>query len=516
MVPTLPLLALGAREVPVELPPPHQLDKANTLVIALDPGDDPILLDSRLATDSNSVLVASGIAEGLCDYDPQTALPVPALAESWTVSDDGLTWEFKLRDGIRFSDGTPITANDFIETWLSLFDIGGERTSLASMLDIVQGVEAWRKGDSTRKQVGLEAVNDKLLRVRLKMPAPYLPMLLCNTSFSVVHPNVRNGKAEAGTIASGPYVLSETTDDRLYFERNAYYWSEDLPKSDYLEIDRRGSVQEVYEDYQNGKIHWSMLFIPRNYQAGDDLFFAPQYSTSFFYFSAASGPYADPNVRKALYALIDWDAIRKIGSQPFLTEALVPGSKAKPEPLPATEADRKALAFQLLEEAGYPEGKDLPPLVMAVHRGSQIAKAAEQIADTWSSELGLTVILDTVPLSIYLNHPEQSPYHFACITWIGDYYDPSAFLTMWMSDSTFNLANYTDPSYDNLIHLALAASEPKARQRMLLAAEEYLLDERAVIPTANSFSINFVRTDLIDGWYSNLLNIHPLKTIGLK
>ena len=513
----LPAFGKGSQETPVVLISPlRQLDTENTLVVAIDPGDDPLTLDPRLATDSNSAFVASNLSEGLCGYDPETALPIPALAESWTVSEGGLTWEFKLRDGIRFSDGSPITATDFIESWLSLFDIGLDRTSFASLLDIVQGVEAWRTGNGPRRQIGLEAVNEKLLRIKLRTPAPYLPMMLCNVSFSVVHKTVREGSANAGMVASGPYVLRESEENRLLLARNVYYWSEDLPECDYLEIDCRGAVTDVYADYRAGKIHWAQMFIPRMYQTGEDLYFSPQYSTNFFYFSAASGPYAEPDVRKALYALIDWDMIRRIGIQPFLTEALVPGSEAKAEPTPDSPEDRKALAFSLLEKAGYPQGRGLPPLVMAVHRGSQVALAAERIADIWSSELSLTVILDTVPLSIYVNHPEQSPYHFACVTWIGDYYDPSAFLTMWMSDSTFNLANYADSTYDDMLHGAFASMDPKIRQRMLFSTEEHLLDERAVIPTSNSFSINFVRTDLIDGWYDNPLNIHPVKSIGLR
>ncbi|MDY4611277.1 MAG: peptide ABC transporter substrate-binding protein [Sphaerochaetaceae bacterium] len=512
-----PAFAKGSDETPVvQISPSRQLDRSKTLVVAIDPGDDPIMLDPRFATDSNSAFVASNLAEGLCDYDPETALPVPALAESWVVSEDGLTWEFQLRDAILFSDGSPITATDFIESWLSLVNADLDRTSFASQLDIIEGVEAWRTGQGPRRNIGLEAVNDQLLRITLRSPAPYLPMLLCNVSFSVVHKAVRDSVIGAGMVTSGPYVLQEATETRLILVRNEFYWSEKLPKCDYLEIDCRGATAEVYADYKNGNIHWAQMFIPRAYQVGDDLYFSPQYSTSFFYFSAVSGPYANPDVRKALYALVDWDAIRKAGSQPFLTESLVPGSKAKVEPLPDSGDDRKAIAFSLLEKSGYPQGQGLPPLIMAVHRGSQVASAAERIADTWSSELSLTVILDTVPLSIYVNHPEQSPYHFACVTWIGDYYDPSAFLTMWMSDSTFNLANYADPTYDGLIHGAFTSMSPKVRERLLLSAEEYLLDERAAIPTSNSFSINFVRADLIDGWYDNMLNVHPMKYIGLK
>jgi len=510
-----PLVAKGSRE---QASPPRPelsiLDTNNTLVVAIDPGEDLITMDPRFATDSNSVLVASSVSKGLCDYDPRTAMPIPELADSWTVSPDGLVWEFTLRRGIRFSDGTPITATDFIESWLSSFEASKDRTSFASLLDIVQGIEEWRKGIGSLRKIALEAVGSDRLRIKLNSPAPYLPMILCNVGFSVVHPEVRNGTAAAGKISSGPYLLREASEDRLVLERNPYYWNAASSRCDYLEIDMRGETEAVYEAYRNGDIQWAQMFIPREYQTGGDLFFSPQFSTSFFYFSAASGPYADPKVRKALYAMVDWDEIRRIGSQPFPTETLVPGSDVRPTRLPTSPLERKALALGLLQEAGYPDATGLPPLIMAVHRGSQVATAAERIAETWSDQLHLTVILDTVPLTVYANHPEQSPYHFACLTWIGDYYDPSAFLTMWTSDSTFNLGNYENETYDALVHSALATMEPQARHLMLSTAEQYLLDERTVIPTSNSFSINFVRTDLIDGWYDNPLNIHPIQSIG--
>ncbi len=500
------LFARGAQEQPVTTI--RSLDPENRLSIAIDAGDDPIVLDSRHATDTNSILVASAISEGLTSYDPKTSYPVPAIAESWTTSEDGLTWEFTLRPDARFSDGTPITASDFIDTWFSLFDNANDQISVASLLDVISGFEPWRNGTGAKRHVGLSAPSPYTLRITLDTPVPYLPMLLSNTGFAVVHPSLRKNKMPMGTISSGPFVLASDADGVLHFQRNLFYWDDDAPKADYLDIHYGDNNQEIAKLYQQGDIHWSLAFIPRASQHGKDAFFSPLYATSFYYFSAPGGPYADSRVRKALHDIIDWDVVRTLSREPFTTDVLVPNSTAM---APDTPSDARAL----LADAGYPNGEGLPTLMIAIHRGSQLEQSAEYLAQMWSDTLGLTVILDIVPLSVYVSNPELTPYHVAFITWIGDYFDPTSFLSMWRSDSTLNIANYQDPDFDAIMGAAMSEWDLEKRTQLLIEAEEHLLETDVVVPISNNFASNFVRTDLIEGWYDNPLNIHPLKEIGI-
>ena len=153
---------------------------------------------------------------------------------------------------------------------------------------------------------------------------------------------------------------------------------------------------------------------------------------------------------------------------------------------------------------------------MAITRGAQNAQVAELIAELWSKTLGITVILNTVPLTVFASTPELNPYDFCTITWIGDYFDPMAFLQLFASDSSFNLANFSNEEYDALLDAATNAADEVTRKDLLLQAEQVLLDSGVVIPMSTAFATNFVRNDLISGWETNPLDIHPFKEISFN
>jgi len=503
--------------VPIHAP----LDSTDTFTIALEETLDPIVYDVLLASDANSLLVLGGLYEGLYSHDPQTALPKLALAEEATASTDGLHWTFKLRDGIRFSNGDRITASTFLESWLWVLSQAHKLDSsfMASLLDIVKGANDYRRGLGPAGSVGLRAIDSRTLEVELISPAPYLPALLCNPAFAAVHPsNRKTGSANTPLeiIASGPYSVDQADSTAITLRKQPWYWDYDGTASDFIVV-RFLSGRDLNLTYLERKIDWSQAYIPtetlRNKQ---DMHLFPEFSTGFFYFSAAEGPYAQAKVRQALSLLIPWDSVRAISKQVFPTDRLVPTFPiSQQEKEHAVDVDR-GLAFTLLAESGFPEGVGLPVLTMAIHRGSQLLEAAHFIADVWSKELGLTVVLDVVPLSLYSNIPSQSPYDFAYITWIGDFYDPFAFLHLWSSDSSYNLGNYHNPEFDQALRQAVSSPDINDRQRFSGQAEDILLAQGAVLPLAHGLSINIVNTAKVSGWYDNLLNIHPLKYLESK
>ena len=170
--------------------------------------------------------------------------------------------------------------------------------------------------------------------------------------------------------------------------------------------------------------------------------------------------------------------------------------------------------LELLAKAGYPYGNGLPMINMGITRGAQNAAVAELIAEIWSKTLGVTVTLNTVPLTVYASNPKENPFDFCTITWIGDYFDPMAFLGLFESSSSFNLANYSNEEYDALLVLAQNA-DAVTRSSLLLQAEQMLLDSGVVIPMSTAFATNFVRNDLVEGWHTNPLDIHPFKDLKL-
>ena len=449
--------------------------QGETLQVLMDPGKDVIVLNPYTASDSNSIIIMLNLYDGLFSYDSATSEPILALAESYSVSEDGLKWAFKLRNA-SFSDGVKITSKTFVDSWNYM--LGGP---LASNLDFVN-----RSADG---KLDLETPDSNTLVINLKYAVPYLPSLLCQPCLAAIKDTASY---------SGAYTLLSQSDEQIRLRKNPFYWDE--VKTDFVEI----TLGEGYDKaFLDGHIQWSMAAIE---DASDYMVFSELYATTFFYFSAKEGAYANESIRKALVEAIPWDIIRGIQQSLKESTSLVPNSGLD------TEIDSDILT--LLEEGGYPYGeKALPMINMAVTRGAQNAVAAELIARLWSTMLGMTVTLNTVPLSVFASVPEENPYDFCTITWIGDYFDPMAFLQLFASDSSYNLANFSDSRYDELLRLAMNADEI-SRRELLLQAEQLLLDSGVVIPMSTAFATNFVRKDIISGWETNPLDIHPFKTIS--
>ena len=449
--------------------------QGETLQVLMDPGKDVIVLNPYTASDSNSIIILLNLYDGLFSYDSATSEPVPALAESYEVSEDGLRWTFRLRES-SFSDGVQITSMTFQDSWNYM--VNGP---LASNLEFVK-----RRPDG---KLDLETPDDRTLVVNLKYSVPYLPSLLCQPCLAAIKDTASY---------SGAYTLLSQSEEKIRLRSNPYYW--DTVRTDFVEI----TLGEGYDQaFLDGQIQWSMAPIT---DAADYMVISELYATTFFYFSAKEGAYADENIRKALVSKIPWDIIRGLQQTLKESNSLVPDS--------GLEAKMDEDTLDLLEKGGYPYGeKTLPMINMAVTRGAQNAVAAEMIAMLWSTIFKITVTLNTVPLSVFASVPEENPYDFCTITWIGDYFDPMAFLQLFASDSSYNLANFSDSRYDDLLNLAMNADEV-SRRELLLQAEQLLLDSGVVIPMSTAFATNFVHRDMISGWDTNPLDIHPFKTIS--
>ncbi len=453
--------------------------QGETLKVLIDPGEDAIILNPYTASDSNSIVIMLNLYDGLFEYDHSTSEAKPALAEQYSISNNGLRWTFYLRPA-KFSDGTEITSKTFADSWNYM--TGGP---LASNLDFIQ--------TTADGKLDIQTPEKNVLVVNLKYPVPYLPSLLCQPCLAAIKDT---------TSYSGAYTLQSQSDDLIKLRRNPYYW--DTVKTDFVDI--LIGEDNYKQDFLNGDIQWSMAALS---DASDYMVLSRLYATTFFYFSAQEGAYADENIRKALIDVIPWDIIRSVQGSLLETSSIVPDSGLK-----ASISDD---IIWLLAAGGYPYGeKALPVINMAITRGAQNAQVAELIAELWSKTLGITVILNTVPLTVFASSPERNPYDFCTITWIGDYFDPMAFLQLFASDSSFNLANFSNKEYDALLDAATNAADEVTRKDLLLQAEQVLLDSGVVIPMSTAFATNFVRDDLISGWETNPLDIHPFKEISFN
>ena len=518
LISAIVLIPAVAADLPKKPDTAALLRETQEFIIAVDMGEEPFTFNPQKSTNVDSAQLFTALFEGLVTYHPSTLQPIPGVAEQLIPSSDGKTWTFKIRKNARFSNGDPINAYTFIDTWFYLIK-KETQGDMASLLDIIAGVRDYRTGvTKNTNKVGIRAVDAHTLVLNLTTPAPYLLSILCHHIFVPIHPDNLAAIDSLGpddVISSGPFVIAYHDEKTYILEPNPYYWDAIHVKAKRIRLELRDSDVALLIDFMNGKIHWSEAYvsIPLLFDQ-DPVIVYPEYSTGFYYFSDDSGPYADARVRRAMALLVPWQEIREESRYLFPTSALVPKDSEYLGAEGITQSDRDE-AMGLLAEAGYPQGKGLPQFSIAIHPGTALEEMTDRITDIWGQELGITTIIDVVPFSVYLGDPENSPYSMGYITWIGDFYDPYSFLNLWLSDSSFNPGKYRNPEYDSLIRNGLKQAENASRFTFFREAESILLQQAAVLPISHGVSVNFVHMNMTDGWYPNFLNIHPYKYLSL-
>lgn len=457
--------------------------------------------------------IYAGIYEGLVAYDPLTLDPTPAAAYRWEVSADGLLYRFFIRPDARFSNGDPVTATDFRETWLLLL-APATKAAYASLLDVVAGAHDYRTGAvSDRARVGIRAVSDRVLEVQLGERAAHFLRILCHHSFVPLHRSLREGGSFADPVAlpvNGPYRVASLTDELLVLERNRHYWDRAETAVGRIEIRLSDDYAAVTDAFNRGEIHWVRGgFDLSRVERPDSVVVNALYSTTYFQFSAKRAPLDDARVRRALAMLLPWQQIRGSDFLPVPARSLVPQLPGYPTVEGPTGPDVGG-ALALLAEAGYSSGAGLGEIVVAIPGGAEARRVAGMMKDAWESNLSVRVRVDTVPYPRYFTLVESGEFMVSTITWIGDFADPLTFLDMWTTGSNLNASGYSSREYDELVRSAMGQTGG-TRYETLGEAERLLLHEAIVLPISHPPSINLIDLSAVEGWYPNLLDIHPFK-----
>lgn len=456
----------------------------------------------------------TALYEGLFTYDPRSLDPVRAQAESYEKSADGKTWTFTIRADARWSDGSKVTARDFVESWLYL--IAPEtKAEYAVFFDIIKGAKEFRsKPGRSPSTVGIRAADDRTLVVELVAPAAYFTRLLCHSSFVPVHASLRGKRAwtAAGIVSNGPYRLVSLDQDQMVLAKSATYWDAAnvaIPgiRALFIESDAEGSRL-----YNNGEVHWLLdsvdldtLLIP------EDIQYSPMFGTGYFFWNSGRRPWTDPRVRRALALLVPWNEVRTSESYSSPTSTLILPFSGYDSPKGIRAANVKE-ALSLLEEAGYKDGAGLPPIKIVVQASPAIDKAIGVMEKAWSA-YGIKVERVPVPDYAQLRAIRQRGFDLSFTGWIGDFADPAAFLLMWTSDSGLNDGGFRNKDYDALVGRSMSA-EGAERMAILSEAEGMLLKDAVVMPVYHSLAFNIIDTEAIAGWFSNPMDIHPFKSMS--
>ncbi|MDR1566841.1 MAG: peptide ABC transporter substrate-binding protein [Treponema sp.] len=472
-------------------------------------------LDFRKSYLASEAQLFTALYEGLFSYNPYTMEPVAAAARRWEVSEDKKTWTFTIRDSAMYWNGDPVEAGDFRAAWLSLIDPARD-SPYSSLFDIIEGARDYRLGQAADPgMVGIDAKDSKTLVVRLNSPAAFFPSMLCHHSFSPIHPSMLDGEAWAGNhpISNGPFYIEEFDENHILLLKNKNYWDAGSVGLNKITIAYSDDGDEAAALWNSGAGRWISGDV--NIEALTDrsgVTVNAMFATHYYYIRSAREPWTDPRIRRALSLVVPWDEIREGHYLPAKT--LIYPIPGYPE-IEGLDSVNLEEAVKLLEEAGYPGGIGMPDLVIRITPSQEAERIALLMAAAWMEKLGVPVKIDVVPYNRYFQSLKQNDYVVGSTTWIGDFADPYTFLQMWRRDSNLNDARYNDADYETLMDKSMT-QEGDARWETLAEAEKLLLSRGVVLPIAYSPAINIINTDEIEGWYPNVLDIHPFKYLAFK
>lgn len=490
------------------------LDASRYVLTVIEPSQ-PHDLNPRTSSYVSDAQILAGIYEGLFSYDPSSLNPVPAICEKYKISRDKKRWTFTLRENVRFSDGTPITAEDVKRSWIELMDT--PNAPYSSMLDIIKGAEEFRTGKGIENDVAITVVSANTLSIRLTKPASYLPSLLCHCAFSVTHRNP--------TVFSGAYQISDIKNNQIILEKNEFYWDAQNTNLKIICFFQSLGGEENAHFYNTGFSEWitsydvdtSKLLNKSAIQIN------AEFGTEYLFFKTSA---AKPNIsrtspvwekedfRMALLEALPWDTLRGSALIPAPTFVYPLSGYPEVEGFSYTDSEEaKLLMKDARAGAGIPQD-EIIPLYFELSQNTLNATQEKAVIDALTP-LGIEPVITYIPFNQYIEHVKTCDADIVSYNWIGDFADPLAFLELFRGDSTMNVSGWKNSDYDRFIDEASGISGD-ARFQLLAEAERVLLESGMVIPVTHPVSMTIISTDEIGGWYPNAFNLHPLKYLFKK
>ena len=492
---------------------------------------NPETLDQHKTSTVAEANILRDLYEGLVVYD-RNAEVIPGVAESWEISEDGTTYTFTLRETARWSNGDPVTAEDFVYSFRRIMtpETGAK---YANILYPIANAEAINKGEMAPEEMGVRAIDENTLEITLAQPTPYFLELLTHQTGLPVHPaSVEEHGSDfvrpGNMVSNGAFTLEENIlNDRIVLAKNENFHDAAnvaLAQVNYLPFEDRATCVRAWEA---GEVH-SCSDLPaediERLQAehGEAVRVAPYLGTDYYALNHDHEVLGDPRVRQALSMVIDREFLASEIFQGTMVpaESFVPpgignyGGSPDVDYFDASMLDREDQAIALMEEAGY--GPDNPvTLELAYNTSENHKNAATAIADMWSI-LGVNLEYNVRDASAHYSHlRDKGDFDVARAGWIGDYSDPQNFLFMVESDNDgFNYANYDNAEYDALMDEAAATADLEARAEILQRAEAMFMEDLPFIPLLYYSSRSLVSSDL-QGWEDNIQNVHPSRFLSL-
>ena len=487
-------------------------------------GQEPEDLDPHITTGVPESFIQEALFEPLVNSRPDTLEPAPGVAEYWQISADNITYTFHLNPEARWSNGDPLTADDFVWSyWRAMHPKLGNK--YAYMYNPIKNATRYLNGQlSDFNQVGIKALNKHTLQIQLEQPTPYFLGLLSHHSHYPVHrgaieahgaPWIRGSHwtRPGNMVTNGAFRLS---DWRLFqsvvVEKNPYYHKADLVSINGIHFLPTENITTEERMFRAGQLHFTNdlpLNKAETYRnsASEKLVNNPYLGTYFYRLNTTRPPLDNAKVRRALALAIDRQSlvknVTKQGETPAYT-ITPPGTAGYfADSTISYDPDQ---ARTLLSEAGYPNGEGFQPLEVLYNTSENHRKIAVALQQMWKKELNITINLRNEDWKVYLDSQSRGEYDISRASWIGDYLDPNTFLDLWIKDGGNNRTGWHNSEYENLVlKQATTAINQQQRYALLRRAEQILLNEMPVIPLYTYASKHLVHPAL-KGFTANLLD----------
>lgn len=482
---------------------------------------EPPSLDWTLATDATSFLLLEQLMRGLTRMSPDLR-PQPALATHWEVSEDGRVYTFHLRPDVRWSDGVPLEAGQFVYGWRRLLD-PKTAAEYAYFLYPVKNARAFNAGEiDDPEAVGVHALDAHTLRVELEAPLVYFPSL---TTFMVTFPGRRDLVERWGPRWTEPEHLATLGAFRLEEWRHEYkivlganpaYYGAPPPLrrvTGYM-IDMESTALVLFEQGLLDIVRLPALEI-RRYRERPEYRTRPQLRGYYYGFNTAKPPFDDVRVRRALAMAIDrsrFPAVLQGGEIP--SGAWLPPGMPYYNPAIGLPFD-PARARALLAEAGV-DPATLPPIRVVYNTDQSHKLVAETVQAQWSEHLGLRVELENREWKVFLKELVNDTPDVYRLGWGADFPDPDNFMNLFTKASANNHTGWADPRYDALIERAARARDPAERQALYDEAQRILCEEQVPIVPFFVSALNMAVAPRVQGFELNAMDIYFLDRVSVN
>lgn len=503
-------------------------------------GAEPKTIDPSKATDSYASVVTIKTTEPLTTTkvdDQGNETIVPAGAESWTVSDDQLTYTFKIRKGMVWSDDKPVTAKDYYYGAVRTLD-PKTGSIYAFLMSPIKNANEYNSGKAKLEDLGIKLIDDYTIQFTLAHATPYFLQLTYRSTFfpqrqDMVEKFGDTYGSEANTMLScGPYILTEWTHgNKAVFDKNPKYWDSKnvfLTKiTQTIVNDENSRMNLMY----NGQVDIGAATKPEwvdKFEKSGDFLRETKYElgTNYNYFNQNSKYLKNAKIRRALSLAINREEVNNVMFQGkfepaygFVAKGISIGDKLyNSEPLKElAKVDPKQLLLEGLKELGLPQDPSQVTITyLAAGTSGFYRKYAEYMQQSYKETLGINLKAEFVTWPVFQKQTQEGDYELAGAAWSADYNDPNTFLDMFLSTSEIVPTGYNSPEFDALIAKASTAKTNEERNKIFLEAEKKLVVEDAVVaPTLYRTTNSFVRK-YVKGYSPSVLNKYNYKGVYIS